>query len=353
MMDAWQSSIRGIYFEGEFDMAEFGSSEAGKKGGAARARSMSRQQRSDIARAAAAARWNKDIPEAICGADDRPLRIGDVEIPCYVLADGRRVLVQAGMLRGLNMKQGTAGRGAGDRLAKFISTKSINPFIPKGLADVIIDPIIFKTPSGIVAYGYEATVFADLCDAVLEARKQGSLNYQQEHIAAQCEIIVRGLTRVGIVALVDEATGFQEQRDRDALAKFLEKFVADELRRWVKTFPLSYFQELCRLRGVPFPKNMQLPQYFGHLTNDIVYSRLAPGVLSEIKRKVPVENGKRKGKLHQMLTEDIGHPKLLQHLGSVITLMKINRNFEAFHKMLDEIHPVYRDMPLFAGMDDI
>jgi hypothetical protein len=252
------------------------------------------------------------------------------------------------------MKQGTAGRGAGDRLAKFISTKSINPFVPKDLADVITHPIIFRTPSGVVAYGYEATVLADLCDAVLDARKQGKLNYQQEHIAAQCEILVRGFARVGIVALVDEATGFQEQRDRNALAKFLEKFVADELRRWVKTFPLSYFRELCRLRGVELPRNMQLPQYFGHLTNDIVYSRLAPGVLSEIKRKAPTkDDGSRKGKLHQMLTEDIGHPKLLQHLGSVITLMKLSNDYDTFYKLLDQMHPVYRDMPLFAGMDDI
>ena len=98
---------------------------------------------------------------------------------------------------------------------------------------------------------------------------------------------------------------------------------------------------------------MQLPQYFGHLTNDIVYSRLAPGVLSEVKRKAPMENGKRKGKLHQMLTEDVGHPKLLQHLGSVITLMKLNDDYDSFHAMLDRMHPVYRDMPLFAGMEDI
>jgi hypothetical protein len=335
-------------------MAEFGSSEAGKRGGEARAKSMTKAERSNVARAAAAARWNKDLPQAICGAEDRPLRIGDIEIPCYVLDDDRRVLIQGGMLRGLNMKQGTAGRGAGDRLAKFISTKSINPFVPKDLADVITHPIIFRTPSGVVAYGYEATVLADLCDAVLDARKQGKLNYQQEHIAAQCEILVRGFARVGIVALVDEATGFQEQRDRNALAKFLEKFVADELRRWVKTFPLSYFRELCRLRGVELPRNMQLPQYFGHLTNDIVYSRLAPGVLSEIKRKAPTkDDGSRKGKLHQMLTEDIGHPKLLQHLGSVITLMKLSNDYDTFYKLLDQMHPVYRDMPLFAGMDDI
>src|SRR4051794_38913800 len=113
---------------------DFGSSEAGKKGGRARASKLSKEARSDIARIAAQSRWGESkLPTATHGDPDHPLRIGDIQIPCYVLSDGRRVLVQAGMLIGLDMKQGTAGRGGGDRLAKFIATKSINPYVPKGL----------------------------------------------------------------------------------------------------------------------------------------------------------------------------------------------------------------------------
>lgn len=93
----------------------------------------------------------------------------------------------------LDMSQGTAGRGGGDRLAKFAATKSISPFVSNDLAEVIKNPIIFQAPSGGKAYGYEATVLADLCDVVLEARKHGALHYQQEHIAERCESLVRGL----------------------------------------------------------------------------------------------------------------------------------------------------------------
>jgi len=85
------------------------------------------------------------------------------------LEDGRRVLVQGGVLMGMDMSQGTAGRGEGDRLGRFIATKAINPYVSKHLTDVITSPIKFRAPSGGIAYGYEATILADLCDAVLEA----------------------------------------------------------------------------------------------------------------------------------------------------------------------------------------
>jgi hypothetical protein len=65
-------------------------------------------------------------------------------------------------------------------------------------------PIKFVPPGGgPVAHGYEATILADICDAVLS----NVLQRQQEHIADQCEILLRGFARIGIIALVDEATG--------------------------------------------------------------------------------------------------------------------------------------------------
>jgi hypothetical protein len=319
---------------------EFGSSEAGRKGGKARAAKMSREERSEIARTAAEARWKKNLPIATHGDADHPLRIGAVEIPCYVLNDGRRVLVQAGMLHGLDMKQGTAGRGAGDRLVKFISTKSI----------------IFKGSSVGIAYGYEATVLADLCDAVLDARKRGKLNYQQEHIAAQCEILVRGFARVGIVALVDEATGYQRDRARDELAKILEAFVAKEIQKWIKTFDLEFYELICELRGEPLVRATKRPQYFGKLTNNLVYCRLAPGVLEQLQKLSPAdEKGYRKTKLFQGLTPEFGHPKLREHLAGITTAMKMAKlqgiKWEPFLKLLDKTHPKYKPMPLFEDQE--
>lgn len=327
------------------------------KGGAARAKSLSAGERSAIARAAVEARWRKagkltEVPVATHGSPDNPLRIAGLEIPCYVLADGTRVLVQRGMLTSLDMKQGTAGRGGGDRLAKFIDTKAIKPFVSKELSEMIKNPIRFQVPTGNIAYGYEATVLADLCDVVLAARKQNALHYQQHHIAEQCEILVRGFARVGIVALVDEATGYQADRARDALAKILEAFVAKEIRRWVKTFPSEYYRELFRLRDIPYSGSPKRPQYIGHLTNDLIYSRLAPGVLEELKRVTPRnDKGKRKAKLFQSLTENVGNPRLLEHLSAVTTLMKVSSTWEQFMHMLDIGKPRQVALPLFDTVE--
>ncbi|MBX3321369.1 MAG: P63C domain-containing protein [Phycisphaeraceae bacterium] len=319
-------------------------SEMGKKGGKARAEKLSKEEKSRIASVAARARWGKDapsgaeddVPEVLCGSPDRPMRLGEVEVACYVLDDERRVIIQRGMMTALDMAQGTAGRGDGDRLSRFLATKALNSLVSKELRDVITSPIRFKTGSSL-AYGYEATVLADICDVVLQARKDGTLHYQQEHIADQCEMLLRAFAKVGIVALVDEATGYQYVRQRDALERLLEEFLSEELRRWVKTFPGAYFRELCRLRGVPFRPDMRLPQYFGHLTNDIVYKRLAPGVLQALQERSPKnDQGNRPNKLHQWLSENMGHPKLIQHLGAVIALMRVSEDWASFKKLLDQ-----------------
>lgn len=89
-------------------------------GGKARAEALSATARSSIARKAAKAKWaaKNDLPVATHGAPEKPLHIGEVEIPCYVLADGRRVLVRSAMIAALDMKPGSFHTGA-DRLSRF------------------------------------------------------------------------------------------------------------------------------------------------------------------------------------------------------------------------------------------
>lgn len=251
------------------------------------------------------------------------------------------------------MRQGTANKTEGDRLVRFIGTKGINPFVKPELAEVIKTPIRFYVPTGGLAYGYEATVLADLCDAVLEARKTVKLNYQQDHIAARCEILVRSFARVGIIALVDEATGYQYDRARDALAKLLEAFVAKELQAWVKTFPADFYEQMFRLRGLDFPADtIKRPQYFGVLTNDIVYKRIAPGVLEELKRVTPKDDsGRRKHKYFQRLTSNVGYPKLREHLGAVVAIMKLSDNWDEFYAKLNKHYPQYGETMMLPFSD--
>jgi hypothetical protein len=314
-------------------------------GGKARAAKLSQEDRSAIASVAAEARWSKSpdrqhYPKSICGSPDKPLRIGEMEIPCYVLDDGRRVVTQTGMITALAMKRGGATKGGGDRVANFLSTNALKPYVTNALGDVISNPIRFKA-HGTWAYGYEATMLPDVCDVVLRARQEGKLHPQQAHIAGQCEILVRAFAKVGIVALVDEATGYQEIRNREALQEILKRYISEELMKWVKTFPIEFYKQVFRLKGWNWNDGRMSP-IVGSIVNDLVYARLAPGVLEELKKRNPVtEKGYRKHKHFQHLTTDVGHPSLTRHLYELIGMAHAFSvgDWERYYDLVDRTFP--------------
>jgi hypothetical protein len=97
---------------------------------------------------------------------------------------------------------------------------------------------------------------------------------------------------------------------------------------------------------------MRLPQYFGCLTNNLVYRRIAPGLLKKLKDRRS-ERGSPNNKLHSWLSTDIGVPDVLVHLGTVIGLMKVNANYAEFEQQLNAVAPVYpADPGLFDNPDE-
>jgi P63C domain len=325
------------------------------KGGDARAQKLSPERRSEIARQAVEARWAKagkePVPVATHGSLDRPLRIANIELQAYVLSDGTRVLSQAGFLEamGRHRKANVKRKWTQERIPTILHGKAINEFISKEILEKS-RPIKFRTPHGVIASGYRADLLPDVCEIYLKARDAGKLPSNQIHIAKQAEILIRGLANVGIIALVDEATGYQDDRARDALAKILEAFVAKELRKWVRTFPGEFYKEMFRLRRLPYNGTVRRPQYLGHLTNDLVYARLAPGVLDELKRVTPRDDkGRLKHHLHRRLTEELGHPKLLQHLAALTALMRGCDTWDQFKKLVEKALPKQVSLPLFDG----
>src|SRR5258708_4125326 len=157
-------------------------------GGKARDAALSDEEKSAIARKGAAARWS--LPKVICGAPDRPLRIGNIEIPCYVLEGEKRVLVQRAIVSAMGMARGGSSKGGGDRLAHFVNQKLLNPFISEDLKAVTGSPLKFIAAGGRIAHGYEAEFLAKLCFAVMDAERAGVLQEQQKHIARQCRILI-------------------------------------------------------------------------------------------------------------------------------------------------------------------
>lgn len=289
------------------------------------------------------------IPRATHGSPDHPLKIGDLQIQCYVLEDGRRVLSMGGMLSALGLSVGTASGEQANRLASFVSTRSLVDFVSEETASKVFTPITFRAPSGgKEAYGYEAPLLADLCEAVLQAKEAGRLHRNQSHVADRASLLVRAFARVGIVALVDEATGYQEDRSRNALEEILRAFISTELLKWAKTFPDEFYRQLFRLRGYKYSEvSSKRPHIIGQLTSDLVYERLAPFVLEELRKTTPRdERGRPKYKYFQRLTEDVGHPKLREHLASVITLMRASDSWNSFMIMMDRALPRYTQLSL-------
>jgi len=272
------------------------------------------------------------------GSTENPLRIGELEIACYVLEDGTRVLSGRGMQTALGL-----GQRHGALLKSFMARKNIKPFIDNELAMALFEPIRFVRPGrgGKLAVGFEATILPEICDAMLDARKAGVLTVKQLITADQCEMLTRSFAKIGIIALVDEATGYQEVRDKLALQAILDKYLSEEKAKWAKTFPNEFYKQIFRLRDWRFdPSSVKRPAVIGHLTNDIVYKRIEAGILDRLKEINPKDNkGNRKSKHHQFFTNNYGVPELKQHILNLIFMMKGSVDWDDFKKRLDRAAP--------------
>lgn len=326
-------------------------------GGKARAEKTTKAQRSDIARQGAMARWGKEgkpVPMlARYGAADRPLKIGDIKIPCYVLADGTRVLAQSGLHSGIGIAEG-GGKGGSRKIASLLARLEEKGIDIRGLIVRANSPIQFIPPhGGKPAHGYEATMLPDICAVLIDAHQRGVLDKRLSRLAERAAVLQHGFATLGIIALVDEATGYQDYRPRDALARILEKFVAKELRPWIKTFPAEFYKQIYRLNGWEYEESRGSPGVVGHWTNNVVYKRLAPGVWEELNKVTPRDDkGRLKHRLFQRLTEDIGHPKLREHLVAVVMLMKYSPNWRVFMDRLDHEYPQWGQNLLLPFPED-
>lgn len=312
----------------------------GKVGGLARAKAMSAEERKASSTKAAEARWA--IPKATHVGE---LKIGGTSLLCAVLKDGRRVLSQ----NGFNAAMGRRGRthqkphGGGFSPPPFLQANNLKPFLSAEIEAASV-PIDFRSVGGKgvagQAKGYRAELLPLVCNVYLEAREAGVLIKQQMHVARMAEILVRALATVGIIALIDEATGYQAERQRDALAQILEAFIAEELRPYIRMFPHEFFKQVHRLWDWPYKENSTHgPRYVGKIINKYIYARLPPGVLEELQRKNPTTKGQRKHAHHQWLTEETGIVTLDKQILAVTTLMVVSDDKAMFDVLVKKRFP--------------
>lgn len=276
------------------------------------------------------------------------LPIGEVVLPCAVLEDGTRIITKSAIFKAFGRTK--RGRPKVEirvpNMPAFIDANNLQPFIGEDLIRVLVQ-IDYKDKNGIAATGYDANILPLMCKMYLDARVNKALKSQQLPLARASEILLLSLSKVGIIALIDEATGYQQSRDKDALRNFLEKFLLEEKAKWIKTFPDEFFEVIFKMKGLTWTtaNKGKKPQWVGHHINDFVYSRIAPNVLAELRKLNPKnERGNRKGKHPQFISTDFGHPKLKEHLASLTALAKgAGYNWNNFKRLVERAFPKFEE----------
>jgi hypothetical protein len=189
----------------------------------------------------------------------------------------------------------------------------------------------------------------DLCGALIDA--EPDLLPSQKFLAKQAEIIIRAAAKVGIVALIDEATGFIEDKRREEYLEFWKQCVRDEARRWEQPeFPDDLFDVFYKTYGLKRvnPDSSRHPKFFSKLIRKYVYQPLlnSNGAILELldeKNPVVYANGGRRYKLWQFLTEEVGLPAVRAQIWQVVGIGKGARNKTQLATRFFESFPEARD----------
>ncbi len=272
------------------------------------------------------------------------MNIGELLLDCYVLADGRRVFHKRGMARALGLKS-----EGGNAFMKTMQGKGLGSGLPENLREKINNPLNFKPLTQDLAHGYDADVLADVAKAIVAADLDGKLTKQQHALAVQAQILLNAFAKVGVVALIDEATGYQQIRDPSALRVLVQQYIEEEKRQWEKQFPDTYYDDLNRLYGSKRLTQTSTgaviqnrPMHFAHFTRDYVYNPLENGaVLEELDRINPKigPSKTRRARFHQHLSQGYGIEKLKRQVQEVQTLMAVSDTVTGFKKLFMKRFP--------------
>jgi P63C domain len=237
------------------------------------------------------------------------LTVGDQEVPVYVLEDGRRVISRTGALNFL-----TSGKGGGN-LESYLEIEVLRPFLPRDLTDQWVEFDIPQVVNKSVK-GMTASAFIDICRAYSRARDTSALKSESQiAVAIRASMLLAAFAKTGIEAAIDEVTGYQFERPRDALQTKLKLFLADEMRPWEKTFPDELWIQFGRLTNWRGPIHSR-PKYWGKLVLELVYGYLDRDVTEWLRKNAPAP---RTGQnYHQWLSGQFGLKKLIEHIWMLI-----------------------------------
>lgn len=236
--------------------------------------------------------------------------LGGDELDVYVLDTGDRVISLRSAVKSI------ADADSGD-LAKFTGVSALKSFINNEL--ILAELLDFSIPgTQFLGRGMTTEHFELICRGYVQALYQKApLTTRQSEIAIKCAVLTSGLTRTGLDALIDEATGYQYERAEDALQVKLRLFIAEELRAWEKTFPDELWEEFGRMTNWQGPLNSR-PKYWGKLVIELIYDTLDADVAKYLRENRPPPGIH----WHRSLTENIGIRALVSRCYEVVGLAK-------------------------------
>lgn len=266
------------------------------------------------------------------------LSIGQADLPVFVLQDGRRIISRNAATNVLT------GTKSGD-LESYLNVTALENYLPADLAGQLIEFVLpgleHKTTIGI-----SAEAFLDICTAYVQALDEGKLQTpRQKAIATKAGMFLASCAKVGLEALIDEATGYQYVRAEDSLQFRLRLYLEKEMRKWERTFPKELWEQFGRLTHWEGALH-QRPRYWGKLVMELIYDYLEPDVANWLRENNP---SPRKGKNHhQWLSEQYGLKKLTEHIWKVVGMaMACNSIRELQTKMAESYGRVPTQYSLF------
>lgn len=306
--------------------------------------SMTPEQRKERASKAADARWKKRKSGATPRSDSLPvalykgaLDLLGADIPCYVLNNGQRVIGRTAYTEAL-----TKIKGGGD-LEKYLGVSSLRPFIDMDL--VLEGMVAFSLPE---VEGLERNVKGLPADLAVEiwrgfvnamaahlVSEEKVLTARQMEMAIHASALLGACAKVGLDALIDEATGAQYDRASDALRVKLRAYLEDEMRKWEKTFPDDLWIEFARLTNWKGTVT-QRPKYWGKLVMELVYGYLDSDVAKWLKDNAP--EPKKGQNYHQWLSGQYGLKKLVEHIWMLIGTARTCENMVELRRKMAEMN---------------
>ncbi|WP_255011843.1 P63C domain-containing protein [Roseovarius sp. M141] len=263
--------------------------------------------------------------------------LGGAEIDCYVLPDGTRLLASSSAAMAISEVDRA-------NLKDYAGQKALNPFID--IEKILKETRKFSIPgTQWPAAGITTEHFELICRGYVQALYEGAaLTDRQREIAIRCAVLTAGLTRIGLDALVDEATGYQYEREEDALQIKLRAFIAEELRAWEKTFPDELWEEFGRLTDWKGSLHNR-PKYWGKLVIELIYDTLDPDVAKYLRENRPAPGVR----WHQNLTENYGVRQLVSRCYEVVGLAKSCKTMPELRKKV--AHHYGKQAMLFGVYD--